>query len=153
MIDVMGLTNSLIVLSNPRKPELQPIEVIALADTGAVHMCIPKHVAIQLAFEESELREVTLADGNKKTIPYVRPLKIQNKGRTCYTGALVLGDEPLIGAIPMEDMDLIVIPGTRELAVNPKSPNIPTSVAKGLNRRLNNHSITPSSSSQRIACL
>jgi len=38
----------------------------------------------------------------------------------------------LIGAIPMEDMDLIVIPQTRTLTANPLSPNIPASVAKGL---------------------
>jgi hypothetical protein len=43
---------------------------------------------------------------------------------------MVLGDETLLGAIPMEDMDLILHPATRTLQVNPNSPNIPTSVAK-----------------------
>ena len=41
-----------------------------------------------------------------------------------------MGDEPLLGAIPMEDMDLIVIPKTRTLAVNPENPNIASSLAK-----------------------
>jgi hypothetical protein len=44
----------------------------------------------------------------------------------------VLGDQVLLGAIPMEDMDLIVIPSTRTLDVNPRSPNIGTTTAKVL---------------------
>jgi hypothetical protein len=43
-----------------------------------------------------------------------------------------MGDEVLLGAIPMEDMDLVVTPMTRQVAVNPASPNIPSSVAKGM---------------------
>ena len=41
-----------------------------------------------------------------------------------------MGDDVLLGAIPMEDMDLIVIPSTRTVDVNPASPNIATSIAK-----------------------
>jgi hypothetical protein len=32
----------------------------------------------------------------------------------------------------MEDMDLIVLPGTQQVAVNPANPNIAVSIAKGL---------------------
>jgi hypothetical protein len=45
---------------------------------------------------------------------------------------MVLGDEALLGAIPMEDMDLVVLPGARQVAVNPANPNIAVSIAKGL---------------------
>ena len=48
------------------------------------------------------------------------------------TGALVLGDAVLLGAVPMEDMDLIVNPSRREVTVNPASPNIPHARAKSL---------------------
>ena len=41
----------------------------------------------------------------------------------------IMGDQVLLGAIPMEDMDLIVIPGKRVLDVNPDSPNVATSIA------------------------
>jgi hypothetical protein len=47
-----------------------------------------------------------------------------------YAGALVMGDQALLGAIPMEDMDLVLIPKTRRIDVNPASPNIATSIAK-----------------------
>ncbi len=128
----MGLTKSKITLSNPRRSDLSPIEIEALADTGTLHLCIPDHIRIQLDLDAVEDREVTLADGTKQLVPYVGPVMISFMNRSGFTGALVLGDEILIGAIPMEDMDLVVIPSSRTLAVNPNSPNIPASMAKGI---------------------
>lgn len=127
----MGLVNAKLALLNPRKPELQPLEVTALADSGAVHLCIPPHIQLQLGLAEISRKEVTLADGVKKLVPYVGPVELHFKNRIGFTGALVMGDEVLLGAIPMEDMDLIIIPKTRTLDVNPGSPNIATSIAKG----------------------
>lgn len=126
----MGLVNGTIQLKNPRKPELEPLEVTALADTGAVHLCIPEHVRFQLELEQSGSKEVTLADGSRKLVPYVGPVEVRFKNRVGFVGALVMGDQVLLGAIPLEDMDLVVIPSTRSLAVNPNSPNIATSIAK-----------------------
>jgi hypothetical protein len=42
----------------------------------------------------------------------------------------VIGDQTLLGAIPMEDMDLVIVPKTRAVDINPNSPNIATSQAK-----------------------
>ena len=126
----MGLPNANVVLKNPRKPELAPVEVDALADSGAVHLCIPPHLQIQLELEESDRKEVILADGTRKLVPYVGPIEIRFKNRVGFAGALVMGDQALLGAIPMEDMDLVIIPKTRTVDVNPNSPNIATSVAK-----------------------
>jgi hypothetical protein len=39
-------------------------------------------------------------------------------------------DQVLLGAIPMEDMDLVIVPKTRTLDVNPDSPNIASSIVK-----------------------
>ena len=122
--------NAKVTLSNPRRPELESLAVEALADTGAVHLCIPEHVWHQLGLEKLEDREITLADGSHHVVPYVGPVQINFKNRTGFTGALVLGDQVLFGVIPMEDMDLVVIPGTRTLDVNPASPNIATSQVK-----------------------
>jgi clan AA aspartic protease len=126
----MGLIRAKLTLKNPRKPELQPVEVDALADAGAVHLCIPVHVQLQLELEETAKKVVTLADGGRKLLPYVGPVELHFKNRVGFAGALVLGDEVLLGAIPMEDMDLVIIPRTRTLDVNPESPNIATSIVK-----------------------
>ena len=126
----MGLVNGNVLLKNPRLPELAPVDVVALADSGAVHLCIPEHVQIQLKLEAIDNKEVTLADGSKKLVPYVGPIEIRFKNRVGFAGALVMGDQVLLGAIPMEDMDLIIIPKTRTLDVNPDSPNIASSIVK-----------------------
>jgi len=130
-IKIMGIINEKVLLRNPRISELEPVEVEALVDSGAVHLCIPEHIRIQLKLDEIDKKEVTLADGSQKLVPYVGPIELRFKNRIGFAGALVMGDQALLGAIPMEDMDLIIIPKTRTLCVNPNSPNIATSIAKG----------------------
>ena len=127
----MGLIYADITLSNARKPGIKPLAVSALVDTGAVHLCIPEHIALQLDLDTYEEREVETADGTSRKRPYVGPVLVNFDNRHCLTGAMVLGNEVLLGAIPMEDMDLVIRPMTREVLINPSSPNIPTSLAKG----------------------
>ena len=126
----MGLTEARIQLRNPRLPDLESVEIDALTDTGAVHLCIPIHVQLQLELEEIDRKEVVLADGSRKLVPYVGPIELRYRNRIGFAGALVMGEQPLLGAIPMEDMDLVVVPKTRRVIVNPESPNIASSVAK-----------------------
>ncbi len=126
----MGLANGKVLLKNPRLPDLAPVDVVALADSGAVHLCIPEHIQIQLKLDAIDNKEVTLADGSKKLVPYVGPIELRFKNRVGFAGALVMGDQVLLGAIPMEDMDLIIIPKTRTLDVNPDSPNVASSIVK-----------------------
>jgi len=126
----MGLATAKIILENPKVTALKPIEVDALADSGAVHLCIPEHVRIQLKLKEIDKKEVILADGSKEVVPYVGPIQIRFKNRVGFVGALVMGDQVLLGAIPMEDLDLVILPKKRIVDVNPSSPNIGTSIAK-----------------------
>jgi len=126
----MGLIRGTFELSNPSRNDLSALEVSALVNSGAVHLCIPEHVAIQLELRELEQREVLLADGRRLTVPYVGPVEIRFRNRRCFTGAMVLGNEVLLGAIPMEDMDLVLRPQLQSIDVNQESPNIPLSMAK-----------------------
>src|ERR1700722_5053205 len=120
----------MLTLLNPRNPEVSAVTVEALADTGSVHMVIPDHVRIQLKLEEQDRKEVTLADGAKRLVPYVGPVELRFKNRVGFVGAIVMGDQILLGAIPMEDMDLVVLPKERRVDVNPNSPNVAASIAK-----------------------
>ena len=114
-----------IELSNPRQLDFVPIVVNALVDTGALMLCIPEHIANQLNLTTESMRKVSLADGRSSNVPYVGPIKVTFGKRFCYVGALVLGDEVLLGSVPMEDMDLVVNPSRHEVTVDPASPNIP----------------------------
>lgn len=120
----------MITLDNPKNPNLRPVEVEALADTGATFLCIPLHIANQLELEPTSEKEVTTADGKRQMCPYVGPIHMKFENRECYVGAVVLGDQVLLGAVPMEDMDLVVVPRSRKVAVNPLNPNFAAGLAK-----------------------
>ncbi len=124
----MYLSYAMLTLSNPRRPDLAAVEVKALADTGSVHLCVPHEVARQLGLETHHEEVVTIADGSKLRVPYVGPVELRFKNRGGFVGALVLGNQVLLGAIPMADMDLVVIPRDCRVDVNPESPNIAHSV-------------------------
>ncbi|MEE8056212.1 MAG: clan AA aspartic protease [Pseudomonadales bacterium] len=131
----MGHVFAEIDLSNPRQMDLEPVKVKALVDTGALMLCIPEHIALQLNLETESVREVSVADGRSLNVPYVGPIKVNFDKRFCYVGALVLGDEVLLGAVPMEDMDLVISPSKREITVDPASPNIPHARVKSLTNK------------------
>ena len=126
----MGIIRTAFEFANPANRNLSPVTTDALVDTGTVHLCLPERLAIQLDLKELEQREVTLANGHRIRVPYCGPVEIRYKNRRCFTGAMIMGDEPLIGAIPMEDMDLVVLPAQQRVDVNPASPNVPMSLAK-----------------------
>jgi clan AA aspartic protease len=127
----VGLSYARLKLVNARRPELAPVEVDALADTGAVHLCIPEHVAIQLQLDDVDERNVTMNDGSQHLVPYVGPLIVSFANRKCCLGALVLGNHALLGTIAIDDMDLVVLPGVQGVQVNPLNPNIAGSLAVG----------------------
>ena len=129
----MGHIFAEITLSNPRNQLLTPIVTTALADIGALMLCVPEHIALQLELDMESKREVTVADGRSMSVPYAGPIKVEFRDRFCYVGALVLGDEVLLGAVPMEDMDLVLSPARREVTVDPYSPNNPHARVKGMN--------------------
>lgn len=126
----MGLIFAEFQLSNPKDTSLKPIKVEAFVDTGAMTICIPEHIAVQLGLQEIEKREVTTADEKSHVVPYVGPVQVRFENRTSFTGALVIGESVLMGAIPLEDMDLVISPSGQTVTVNPKSPNIPSAVVK-----------------------
>ncbi|WP_375427846.1 clan AA aspartic protease [uncultured Sphingomonas sp.] len=128
----MGHIFSEIEISNARDDELAPMTISALVDTGALHMCIPQHVALQLKLPVQDRRQVTIANGASEMVDYVGPVRIRFANRQCLVGALVLGDQALLGAIPMEDMDLVVSPSRQTITVNPSNPNIAVSLAMGV---------------------
>ncbi len=126
----MGLIYADLEIANPSKEELTSIKARALVDTGALFLCIPEHIATQLKLKEFEQREVTIADGSRKLCSYVGPVHLKFANRQCLTGAMVIGEEVLLGAIPIEDMDLIIHPAKLTLIANPENPNIPGAIVK-----------------------
>ena len=126
----MGLTYANLKLTNLFTK--QSIEVRAMVDTGATFMCVPEEVAHQLGFDVTEVSSqyVRSAGGRQLKVPKIAQVEIAFENRSYVTEAVVLGDEPLMGVLPMEAMDLVVEPSHERLVVNPAHPNYPVASAK-----------------------
>ena len=126
----MGATYAELKLTNLFSK--QSVTVNALVDTGATFMCVTEAEAVQLGFDISEVAQhvVTLADGRQIKAPRIAPVEIAFGNRSYVTEALVLGNEPMMGVLPLEAMDLQVDPLRQQLVVNPAHPNFPVALAK-----------------------
>lgn len=126
----MGITYANINIENLFQKRRMAVR--ALVDSGSVFLTVPEHLAVQLGFDTTEVsvREIILADGSRKAVPMIGPLRVYFADRYCDLSALVMGDEPLFGAVPMEMMDLVLHPASQTLSVNPNSPFVPVALAK-----------------------
>ncbi|HKY37120.1 MAG TPA: hypothetical protein VJN18_14335 [Polyangiaceae bacterium] len=109
-------------------PEVvRSLEIEALVDTGATMLALPEDVVAALGARALGMRRARDARGMAIEVPWVGGLLIEILGRemTCDALVLPLGATPLIGQIPLEGLDLIVDPKSREVHVNPVSPDLP----------------------------
>lgn len=104
--------------------EIKRLHTAMLVDSGALNLCINEDMQAQLQLPFIEKRVAVLANGSRAEYDLVGPVVVKFKNRQTVCNALVLqGDnEPLFGAIPMEDMDVLLHPSRQELIVNPEHP-------------------------------
>jgi clan AA aspartic protease len=105
--------------------EIKRMHINMIVDTGSVYLCLNENIQEQLALPFIEKRKGQLANGSIVEYDVVGPIEVKFKNRRCTTNAMVLpGDnEPLLGAIPMEDMDVVLFPQRQEMDVHPDHPN------------------------------
>ncbi|GMT48555.1 MAG: hypothetical protein IEMM0008_0094 [bacterium] len=132
----MGLIYAEVLLSNAeddglarrgfiKKDEIRRGTFNAMVDTGAYMMVISEHIRLQLGLEIVEEREVELADGTFRKIPMAGPINVRFEKRLAICHAFILGSEVLLGAIPLEELDVMVDPKKQRLIVNPENPMMP----------------------------
>lgn len=134
----MGLVHAEIELINGRdaddfedglisESEIRSMTVRMNVDSGAIMLSINENIQHQLGLRTREMRPCQLADGSYVDLPVVWPVMVRFGKRKSVTGALVLPNdaEPLLGAIPMEEMDLLIDPARGRLIPNPEHPNEP----------------------------
>jgi clan AA aspartic protease len=105
--------------------EIRKMDINMMVDSGALMLAINSAIKEQLGLNFIEERVATLTDGTSLTLEVVGPIEVKFKNRRCSVDALVLpgNSEPLLGAIPMQDMDVLIHPQREELIVNPEHPN------------------------------
>lgn len=115
-----------------KKEEIRQVEVKMMVDSGAYMMAINENIMRQLGLRAVEKYPAVLADGTEIEFDLTSPIEVRFDNRHAVVNALVLpGDnEPLLGVIPMEAMDVVIHPLKQELTVNPKHPLKPQFVMK-----------------------
>lgn len=105
--------------------EIKSMTLNMLADSGAYMMAINETIQEQINLPLIEKRKAQMADSSVVEYDVVGPIEVKFKNRTAVCNAFVLpGDsEPLLGAIPIEEMDVLIHPQRQELIVNPEHPN------------------------------
>jgi len=95
-----------------KESEVRSVVVKALVDTGTGTVVINDEICRKLGLKVRELKEATLADGSKHMYKRMEPVRIQWKDRDTFCVATMIpgADEVLLGAIPLQDMDLMVDP-------------------------------------------
>jgi clan AA aspartic protease len=125
------LTNSYdeedVTRGHRKTADVRSTEIEALVDTGATMMVLPADAVSRLGLLPAGYRKVRYADGRVAEVPWVSGIRITILGRDTVINALVeaAGTMPLLGQIPLEELDLLVDPKSRELRVNPSSPDAP----------------------------
>lgn len=124
-IELINADDLSLVRKNYLDPEdVKKITINMLVDTGAYNLCINEDIQSQLQLAFVEKRSAYTADNRLIEMDVVGPVFLKFKNRTTSCLAMVLpGDSaPLLGAIPLEDMDVLIHPLRQELIVNPDHP-------------------------------
>lgn len=104
--------------------EVKRMPIKVLVDTGSYMLAINEEIQEQMQFPVMETRKAQMADGSVIECDVVGPVEVKFKNRRTLCNAMVLpaNNEPLLGAIPLEDMDVLIHPLRQELIVNPDHP-------------------------------
>lgn len=100
--------------------EVKSISVEALVDTGSLMLCINENIQEVLQLPVDGQRVFEMANGKVIQCLIVHGVQIRFQGSSTCCRAIVLpGDsEPLLGAIPMEDLGVVIDPKRQELVVD-----------------------------------
>jgi clan AA aspartic protease len=101
-----------------KEPEIRQIKVLAMVDTGAEMLVISDAIRQELGLEVLGQQQIRLANDAVQICQFTEPVEVHWKDRYTFTQALVLAgvNEVLLGAIPLEGMNVIVDPAKRQLA-------------------------------------
>jgi len=124
----MGLTHVNVTLNNAGdvelhrrniigEDEIRSLKINCMVDTGAMTMVINEDIREALGLDIIGERLSQMVDGRKMVLPLAGPIDIWYEDRLSTSNAIVMpdDDDPLLGVIPLEEMDLWIHPATNKL--------------------------------------
>jgi clan AA aspartic protease len=111
----------------PEDKRGEDIECEALVDSGAIQLALPADLVERLRLEQTGEVKAYTADGAGRTFRAFGIVDLWVQGRSCQVRAIELpyGARPLLGALPLEEMDWHIAPQAKKLVPNPQSPDGP----------------------------
>ena len=111
----------------PEEERGEEIICEAVVDTGAIQLSLPAELIGKLKLIEIDQVQVRTADGGKHEYRVMGIAEVEVQGRSTHVRVIELprGTKPLLGAIPLEEMDWHISPSENKLIPNPESPNRP----------------------------
>lgn len=108
------------------KDKVKRMMVNVLVDSGAYMLAINENIRTQLDLPTVDSRLAEMANGETIRLDVVGPVELRFGTRRSSVDAMVLpgNSECLLGAIPMQDMDLVIFEKEEKIMVNPEQPYI-----------------------------
>ena len=112
----------------PEEERGEDIVCQALVDSGAIQLSLPVELVERLKLMELGQVRVYTADGAEHEYRVMGIAEVEVQGRTTRVQAIELprGARPLLGDIPLEEMDWHISPMEKKLVPNPRSPDRPS---------------------------
>ncbi len=108
------------------KDRIRSVEVEAVIDTGATTCVLTPEIAQRLGLEIIRQERAFYANEYGENVDIAEPVIFEFMTRRCAEEPFVMGNEVLIGQIPLERMDLVVDCNRQQVIPNPKHPDRPT---------------------------
>ena len=115
--------------------KIRTVKVKALVDSGAWDLVITKEIQQQLNLPIVGKRLVEMADDTLMEVDLAGPLQVRFESRTTLiSGAAVMPTASLVllGAYPMEGLDVFIDPVKERLIINPDAPDRPIRFLKSV---------------------
>ncbi len=108
------------------KDKVKKMMVKVLVDSGAYMLAINENIRTQLDLPTVDSRLAEMANGETIHLDVVGPVEVRFGNRRGTFEAMVLpgNSECLLGAIPMQDLDLVIFEKEEKIMINPDQPYI-----------------------------
>ncbi|MDR0869870.1 MAG: retropepsin-like domain-containing protein [Planctomycetaceae bacterium] len=110
-----------------REDEIRKITLSALVDSGANTLVINKRIQDALGLTADGKKNVRTADGSIHFVPTVLSVEVrfQDRFTSCEAFVSENGPDCLLGAIPIEGLDVVIDLNNQKLIPNPEHPDGP----------------------------
>lgn len=107
--------------------DIKRVTCRALVDSGSWDLVINEEIQKQLNLPFRERQAVEMADETVMEVDVVGPIEVRFQHKTTIVDAVVMPGTSgiLLGAYPMEGLDVMIDPKRERLIVNPPWPNNP----------------------------